>query len=432
MKNTEQTQSQFVAGARRQLFVGFSARRGAWLLCAVALLPPAALSALLAGCGHSHQVNANPNAAPTVAAVRVARRSIANNLEIASEFQPFQEIDIYAKVSGYIKKLNIDWGSHVRQGEVLAVLEIPELEQELQLDEAAVKRSEQDLERAREEMHRAQSAYKVANLTYSRLAEVQKTQPGLVAQQEIDVAEGKNLEAEASLSGAKAGLSAAEQVLNGARAALNRDKAMFAYSRIAAPFAGVVTQMQAYTGALLPAGTSSNKGGQALCRLSQISLLRLVIPVPERAVADIHLGQTLAVNVSALKQTFPGRIVRYSGQIDTATRTMHTEVNVPNPKYELVPGMYASVTIPLRAAENALTVPVQSVLATGAGEGTVLVVDRSGRIEKREVKLGVQTANSFEVLSGLEENETVILGEQGQYKPGDVVTPKFVEPVHME
>ena len=103
---------------------------------------------------------------------------------------------MYAKVSGYIQKLYVDWGTHVKQGQLLAVLEIPELQQQLQQDEATVHRSEQDLARAREELNRAQSAYNVAHLTYTRLADVQKSRPELVAQQEIDVAQGKDLEAE--------------------------------------------------------------------------------------------------------------------------------------------------------------------------------------------------------------------------------------------
>ena len=138
-----------------------------------------AIVAAAASCGGSRQAAADDAAnAPAAAVVKVTRGSIADNLEIASEFQPFQEIDVYAKVSGYIQKLYVDWGTHVKQGQILAVLEIPELQQQLQQDEASVHRSEQDLERAREELNRAQSAYNVAHLTYTRLADVQKTQPG--------------------------------------------------------------------------------------------------------------------------------------------------------------------------------------------------------------------------------------------------------------
>jgi RND family efflux transporter MFP subunit len=387
------------------------------------------LAAFLAGC--STTTNANPDDpadAPHVAVVKVVRKSLADTLEIASEFQPFQEINIYAKVSGYIQKLNVDWGTHVSQGQLLAVLEIPELQQQLQLDEATVRRSEQDLARANEELSRAQSTYNVTHLTYSRLENVQKTRPELVAQEEIDESQGKDLEASAGVSSAKDAVAGSEQELIGAKATLDKDKALYAYARITAPFNGVITEMDAYTGALLPAGTSSNEGDQALCRLSQNDLLRLVIPLPERAVGDIHLGETVAVHVSTNNETFDGKIVRFSGQIDTQTRTMHTEVDVSNPKYVLVPGMYAGVQIPLHTAQHVLTVPTQAVQASGEDHGAVLVVNRENKIEKRDVHLGLQTTTDDEIMSGLKEGELVLYGEQSQYKPGQLVVPQIVAP----
>jgi RND family efflux transporter MFP subunit len=394
-----------------------------------ALLSLFLLAEFAAGCGGAHKAAADDTAnAPAAAVVRVTRRNIADSLEIASEFQPFQEVDIYAKVSGYIHKLNVDYGTHVKQGQVLAILEIPELQQQLQQDEASVRRSEQDLGRAHEELNRAQSAYTVAHVTYTRLADVQKSRPELVAQQEIDVAQGKELEAGASVSSEKAAIASAEQGLLVAKAALGKDQAMFDYARMTAPFDGVVTQIYAYTGALLPAGTASNKSDSGLCRLAQNNLLRLVIPVPERAVPDIRVGQTVAVTVSGINKSFNGKIVRFSDQIDTTTRTMHTEVDVPNPKYELVPGMYASVKIPLHSVANVLTVPVQAVQSAGERKGGVLVVDQGNKIESRNVTLGMQSATEVEITSGLQENEMVIFGAQGQYKSGEVVSPKIVQP----
>jgi RND family efflux transporter MFP subunit len=383
------------------------------------------------GCGKANQVNAAPQA-PVTAVVHVVRRDLTNNMEIASEFQPYQEIEVYAKVSGYVQKLSINWGTHVKQGQVMAVLEIPELQQQLQQDEATVHRSENDLERAREQVNQAESGYKVAHLGYTRLGDVQKSQPGLVAQQDIDAAEGKDLEASAGAAAAKDGLAGAEQGLLAAKAALEKDKAMYAYSQITAPFDGVVTAINAYTGALLPAGTSSNIGNSALCRLSQNDLLRLVIPVPERAVPDIHLGQTVSVKVSGVGRTFPGKIARFSDQIDSQTRTMHTEVEVANAGYALIPGMYASVEIPLRTAAHVLSVPMQAVQSAGEGMGTVLIVNRDNRIEKRTVALGVQTATQVEIKSGLQESDTVVFGSQGQYQAGQLITPKEVNSQEME
>jgi RND family efflux transporter MFP subunit len=399
--------------------------------CGCSLVGFAVLTSVLSGCARPAKVDASANA-PVVAVVNVVRRDLANTLEIASEFQPYQEIEVYAKVSGYIQKLHVNWGTHVKAGQVLADLEIPELQQQLQEDEATVHRSESDLERAREELNRANSAYKVAHLTYQRLADVQKSQPGLVAQQDIDVSQGKDVEASAGVSAAKDALSSAEQGLAAAKATLEKDKALYAYSHMTAPFDGVVTAMNAYTGALLPAGTSSNIGNSALCRLSQNNLLRLVIPVPERAVPDLRVGETISVKISTLGKTLSGKIVRFSDQIDTQTRTMHTEVEVPNANYELVPGMYASVEIPLRRASGALAVPTQVVQPDGQNKGTVLVVNDSNQIERRSVMLGVQTATQIEIVSGLKENDRVIFGSQGQYQPGQRVAPRVMESPEME
>lgn len=340
---------------------------------------------LIVGCGGVSHANPPAANATRVATVVAAQRDLTNTLEIASELEPYQEIDVYAKVSGYIQTLNVDWGSHVRQGDTLAVLQIPELEQQLQLDQAD---------------------YNIAELTYRRLADVQKSRPELVAQEDIDVAEGKEI---------------------AAKAALDRDRALYGYSRIVAPFAGVVTRLDAYTGALLPAGTASNKGDLALCHLSQTDVLRLVIPVPEEAVPLVHAGQPVTVRVSSLGRSLQGNVSRLSGQIDPETRTMHTEVAVPNPRYDLVPGMYAAVELPLRVARHVIVLPVQAVQPAAAGRGRVLVVDSTNHLEQRDVALGVQTASEVEITAGLASGERVVFGALGQYQAGQLVSPSAAD-----
>jgi RND family efflux transporter MFP subunit len=384
-------------------------------------------------CSRPGESEPEPNAGPAAVApvIRVSRRNLTNELEIASEFRPFQEIDVHAKESGYVKQLNIDWGTHVKTGQLMAVLEIPELEEQIDHDKAAEQRSEQDLARAKEELTRDRSAYDVAHVTYTRLAGVQKTNPGLVAQEEVDVAQGKDQETNAQVSASLDAVAAAEQERAAAKATLQKDQALFAYARIVAPFDGVVTELDAYTGALLPAGTSTSENGLALCHLSQNDLLRLVIPVPETVVPEVRIGEPVEVRVTALKKTFQGKVTRFSDQIDLETRTMHTEVQVPNPNYELVPGMYAYVELPTARSVNVLAVPIQSVRQSGNGAGTVLVVNGQHAIEPRQVKLGVETADDVEVASGLAENELVIFGEQNQFRPGEIVKPKLVNPASL-
>jgi multidrug efflux pump subunit AcrA (membrane-fusion protein) len=138
------------------------------------------------------------------------------------------------------------------------------------------------------------------------------------------------------------------------------------------------------------------------------------------------------VRVTALKRKFQGKVTRFSDQIDMQTRTMHTEVQVPNANYELVPGMYAYVELPTVRSVNVLAVPIQAVQRTGEGEGTVLVVNGQHAIESRNVKLGMETANDVEIASGLQENELVIFGEQNRYRPGEIVRPQQVEATGMD
>jgi RND family efflux transporter MFP subunit len=388
-----------------------------------------AVMGVLSSCGKSQGTTQNPPTSNNlVPVVKVERKDLTSTLEIASEFQPYQEIDVYAKVSGYIQKLNINWGAHVRKGRNLAVLEIPELEQQIHYDEAALRRSENELARAQEDRARMQSTYAVAHVTYTRLEGVSQTQPGLISQEDLDVAQGKDQEASAMVSAAKAALAAAEQALAAAKATLEKDRALYAYSQIIAPFDGVVTQLNAYTGALLPAGTSSSNGNLSLCHLSQNNLLRLVIPVPERSIPDIHLGDLIPVEVTTINKTFEGKVVRFSGQIDLSTRTMHTEIDVPNPQYVLVPGMYASVKLPLHTAHQVLAIPDQAVLSSSEERGSVMVVKKDDTLDRRDVTLGLRTPTAVEIVSGLEENEMVVFGEQSQYKPGEHVTPKIVHP----
>lgn len=389
--------------------------------------------ALLTSCSRKTEGETDGDAPPVVSAAvaKAVREDLSNNLEIASEFAPFQEIDVHAKVSGYVQKLYVDWGTHVKKGQLLATLEIPELEDQINQDQAALSRSEENLNRAKEEVRRAESAHAVAHITYSRLETVAKTRPDLVAQEEIDVAQGKDSEAEAQVSAAKASLAAAGEERDVAKASLAKDRTLYAYSRITAPFTGVVTKLYAYTGSLLPAGTSTSASGLPLLRLSQNDLLRLVIPMPESVVPKIHIGSPIRVRVSDLNREFTGTVIRFSGQVDEDTRTMHTEVDVPNPDYILVPGMYAYAEIPVDHKANALVIPIQAfATSTIPNRGTVLIVNAQNQVEKRDVTAGIQTAQKVEILAGVQEAERVVVGNQSQYKPGETLRPVTANPAN--
>src|SRR5215467_11460146 len=194
-----------------------------------------------------------------VAAVApVERRNISNSLVLSGEFKPFQDVDVHAKVAGYIRKIFVDVGDHVREGQTLAELEIPELAAQLSGADAACRAAEQQIRRAQGELQRAQSTHAAAHAAYERLRQAAESRAGLVAQQEVDDSQAKDLGSEAQVSTAAAELAAAKQQLEVAEANQKQYKAMTGYTRITAPFAGVITNRYADTGALVAAGTSSS------------------------------------------------------------------------------------------------------------------------------------------------------------------------------
>jgi len=361
----------------------------------------------------------------TAGIVPVRRGVVAQSLTISGEFKPFQEIDVHAKVAGYIKEIYVDVGSHVREGQTLAVLEVPELRAELAGADAAVRRSREDIRRAQSELERAKSAHMAAHAMYQRLDAASKERAGLVAQQELDDAQAKDLEGEAQVSAGEAALSVAQQALEVAEANQKQYQALSDYTRITAPFTSVVTTRYADTGALIAAGTSSSTQSMPVVRLAQVSKLRLVLPVPESIAAQIHLGDPVKVHVQALNEDIVGEVSRFAQSLDLQTRTMETEIDFENKKETLLPGMYAETVLQLANHQNVLTVPIEAVMQN-AGEARVLAVNSQNVVEEKKVKLGLQGKSSVEVLSGLNEGDRVILGNQSQFRNGEKVAPKEI------
>ena len=401
-------------------------RAGLYLGTTLSLVCYVASASLIVSCS-SNAAKDGPDsiAAPTVAAAKVLRTDLTRALAVTAEFRPYQVIDVHAKVSGYVKRIYVDVGDRVKEGQLIAVLEIPELQDDVQTAEASVSKSQEEIRRAQADLERTQSAHEVEHLASSRLVDVSKTRPGLVAQQEVDDAVGRDRVAEAQVATAKATLSTADQQLRVAQADRERVRTLFAYAQIKAPFAGVITKRYADTGSMIQSGISSQTQSMPLVTLAQDNLLRLVIPVPESAVSRIRLGSPVEVSVSTLGKKFEGKVARFADQVDMATRTMHTEVDVPNPSGELVPGMYASASLVLNNERNALAVPVQAL--TRAEDGiTVLLIDKNNKLEERPVKIGVEAPDQVEILSGLAEGDLVVIGNRSQLQPGMAVQPKVI------
>jgi RND family efflux transporter MFP subunit len=360
-----------------------------------------------------------------VGVVNVVKKSLGQELTLSSELVPFQEIDVYAKESGYVKKLMVDYGTHVKAGEVMAVLEIPELEAQLQEDQAEIKNASNEVVRAQHELGRYQAQYKALHLQYTRLNDVFQSQPGIVAQQEVDDAQGKDLAAASQVDAGQAALDAAQSQLSVAKAKLARSQSLFDYSKITAPFSGIVTDRYANFGTLMQAGTGSSTQAMPLVRLSEDDLFRLVIPVPESYVRFIRVGDPVDVRVPSLNRTFPGKVARFSVDVRADTRTMHTEVDVKNPNGLMVPGLYAEAQLKFDQRVDVPAVPVQALNREG-DKTTVLVVDSSGVLQDRPVKVGTETSSDAEILSGLNVGEQVVVSDRSGLKAGQKVQPQQV------
>jgi RND family efflux transporter MFP subunit len=336
--------------------------------------------------------------APSAGVAKVTREDLCKEVSMAAEFRPYAEVALHAKVSGYVSKMNVDFGDQVKAGQLLATLEVPELQDELHNAQATVQKADAD--------------YTNAHLIYTRLLSVNQDHPHLVAQQDLDTAQANDLTMAAAIAAAQANV--------------EKYQTMAAYTKITAPFDGVVTHRYADPGTLIQAGTSSDTQALPLVRVSDNYRLRLDFPVTVDYVKDVQLGDPVEVQVDSLNgKTLTGRISRFTHDVDSSTRTMTTEIEVPNPNLELVPGMYATVLLKVEKRLQTLAVPTEAVV--NGLTPTVYVVSRDNQIDVRAVKLGLETPDKYEILSGLKEGDQVVISNHSAFQAGQLVKPKLIQ-----
>lgn len=345
----------------------------------------------------SHSPAAETSGPVTVGVAKVTRADLFNELPIPADFRPYVEVELHAKVAGYVNQMNVDFGDKVKAGQLLATLEVPELFDQLHNAIAMQQKAEAD--------------YTNALLLFDRLKTVNEQHPNLVAQQELDDAHAKEATSKAAIAAA--------------RAEVERFQTLTNYTRILAPFDGVVTKRYVDPGALIQSGISSETQSLPLVRVSDNYHLRLDFPVSVEYVKDIHLGEPVEVVVQSLGgKTFSGDISRFSDKVSEDTRTMTVEVEVANPNLEIVPGMYAAVQLKTQKRPQVLSVPIQAV--AGGKEPSVYVVNQNSEIEPRKVTVGVETPDRCEIISGLKEGEWVMIGNRAFVQPGQKVETKLI------
>ena len=342
------------------------------------------------GCSRAHS-DAQTDSRRTVMVVRPQRGDIVREITLPGDLVGLYQSTLYAKVTGYLKSISVDKGDWVKEGQVLAVIEVPELQ---------------------ERLARAHADLEVQHLTYQRLEQVWKSDPRLVARQDVDIAQGKYLEAKAQM---------------------DELGAMVSYTKIVAPFAGVITGRFVDPGALIKAGgeqtTSAPDQGSAhpsggtspVLSLAMIDTMRTYVYAPQDAVGSIRRGMPAKLTLQDLPgRSFDGVVTRYSNSLDLGTRTMLTEIDLQNTRHDLYPGMYANVTLELERHRDALELPESAI--GESSEGKYVMVAQDGKLRKQEVTLGINNGKSAEIVSGLGGGESVVANLDPSIVPEQAVT----------
>ena len=341
------------------------------------------------GCSRPHS-DAPNDTRRTVVVIRPDRGDLIRSITLPGDLVGLYQATLYAKVTGYLKSISVDKGDWVKQGQVLAEIEVPELQQRLA---------------------RARADLEIQRLTYQRLEQVWKSDPRLVARQDVDIAHGKYFEAKAQV---------------------DELEAMVSYTKIVAPFDGVITGRFADPGALIKAGgeqtTSSPEQGSAhpsggtspVLSLALINTMRTYVYVPEDGVASIRRGMPAKLTLQDLPgRSFEGSVTRYSNSLDLGTRTMLTEIDLKNPRHELYPGMYANVTLELERHRDVLKLP-ESAIGTSP-DGKYVMIAQDGKLRKQDVTVGMNNGKSVEIVHGLSGREAVVATLDPSIAPDELV-----------
>jgi membrane fusion protein (multidrug efflux system) len=383
---------------------------GGWRAACVvlALLP---LSACHGNAPVQTREPAAPAGPPTIDVVTVVEQPLNVTLSLPGELAPFQTVALYARVTSFVKTIAVDRGSRVRTGQVLAVLEAPEL-----VAQKAEARSK--LQSAEAQLGALRSKAEANVSTYEKLQAAAAT-PGVVAGNDVVIAQ-KGVEAD------QGQLAAAQQNIEAARQALTSVSEVEGYLRITAPFDGVVTERNVHPGALV--GPTGGPGtAMPIVRLVDSRRLRLVIPVPEAYTTGVTNGTSLTFTVAAYPgQTFGGRVARIAQSVDVATRTMPVELDVDNAEGHLAPGTFCQVRWPVHRTTPSLLVPSGSI-ATTTGRTFVIRV-RDGRTEWVDVKTGLPSGSLVEVYGDLEVGDAIAARGTDEVRAGAQVHTKPVKP----
>jgi RND family efflux transporter MFP subunit len=355
---------------------------------------------------------------PRIEVVHPRRVTVAQRLQTNATLEAFETADLFAKVTGYLSDVRVDIGDHVKAGQVLAVIDIPELEQQLAEDQAQLASKQSALETARRQVDHDRANRALQDITLKRNEVLLKDQ--WVPAQMVDQNRADAAVARANVGIAKANRTLAARQIDLAAATVEKTEALLGYTHIVAPFDGVVAQRLVNRGDLVqpPTGTLM----KPLFTVQRIDTIRVFCDVPENDVPHLHIGDPAIVKPSGFDGTpVIGKVTRFSLRLNPETRNMSTEIDLPNPEERLYPGMYATVSLEMNRRPNALTVPATAVGSDGDGSFVNTITDN--RITRLAVETGLTDERRIEVTAGLSEETPVVVTIKGAPPPGTEVQP---------
>jgi RND family efflux transporter MFP subunit len=338
---------------------------------------------------------------PKVLAAKVERSNKEGDLVLPGSVQPLQETNVYARANGYVRKWLVDIGAQVKKGQVLAELDIPDIDEQLRQAQAAANQARAGIEQAKSQLQLARTT----NNRYGALAP-----SGVVSKQEVE-------QYQSSFEVQQANVTAAEAAYGSAEANVRRYEDLKSFGTITAPFDGVVTMRTAEVGQLVSSGTGQ---GQALFRVAEVDVVRVFVNVPQLFAAGIVVGQDAPVRMRETgARVFMGKVARTANELDTATRSLLTEVDIPNADRTLVSGMYAQVTFDVRRQDRPLLVPATAVLYDAKGTRVVVLVD--GRVSWRTVRVSGDFGDRLALAEGVNEGDLVAVTPSDRLIEGSTV-----------
>ena len=358
-----------------------------------------------------------PATHPVVTIVHAKQGEPTSQLLLPGNIEPLYSASLYARVSGYLDRRNVDIGAKVKSGQVLAIISSPEVDQQLLQARATLAQSEASLQQARATLEQAKANAELTRLTKER--DLPLGEQHAISQQIVDSAVQSYNARVADVSAAAANIKAAEANVTSNRANVSRLQQMQQFERIVAPFDGVITERNVERGDLVSIGDSTSS--KPLFSIAQSSTLRIQVDVPQSEAMNIKDGQQATVDVKErLGRSYIGTVTRNAGALDNAARTMLTEVQVDNKDASLLPGMYAQVKFTLPQQRTSLIIPTSSLVVDHSGMH-VVTVDNSHTIHFVPVTIGKDMGKEIEILNGLHGSESLVASPNDLLNEGEHV-----------